>query len=139
INLDGTFLTLQAAARHMTERGGGGSLVAVSSTSAIHGAPGNEAYGASKTALLGLVRALAVGLARHDVRVNALLPGWTRTDLASVGYESDRFRDIIIGRTPVRRWADTEELGAPAVFLADPTTTFHTGDCLVVDGGYTVF
>lgn len=139
INLDGAFLTLQAGARHMIERGEGGSLIAVSSTSAIHGAQGNEAYGASKTALLGLVRALAVGLARHRIRVNSLLPGWTRTDLAAAGYESDRFREVIIGRTPVRRWAEPAELGPPAVFLADPTVTFHTGDAMIVDGGYTVF
>lgn len=138
-NLDGVFLTLQAGARHMVGRGGGGSLVAVSSTSAIHGAAGNEAYGASKTALLGLVRALAVGLARHEVRVNALLPGWTRTDLAAPGFASDRFREATIRRTPVRRWADPAEMGPAAVFLADPTTTFHTGDSVVVDGGYTVF
>jgi NAD(P)-dependent dehydrogenase (short-subunit alcohol dehydrogenase family) len=138
-NLDGVFLTLQAAARHMVDRGGGGSLVAVSSTSAVHGAAGNEAYGASKTALLGLVRALAVGLARHGIRANALLPGWTRTELAAAGYESDRFREATIRRTPVRRWADPAEMGPAAVFLADPTTTFHTGDSVVVDGGYTVF
>jgi NAD(P)-dependent dehydrogenase (short-subunit alcohol dehydrogenase family) len=138
-NLDGVFLTFQAAARHMIERGGGGSLVAVSSTSAIHGAAGNEAYGTSKTALLGLVRALAVGLARHAIRVNALLPGWTRTDMAAPGYDSDRFRDATIRRTPVRRWADPAEMGPAAVFLADPATTVHTGDAVVVDGGYTVF
>ena len=138
-NLDGVFLTLQAAARHMVARGGGGSLVAVSSTSAIHGAANNEAYGASKTALLGLVRALAVGLARHGIRVNALLPGWTRTELAAPGYASDRFRDATIRRTPVRRWADPAEMGPAAVFLADPANTFHTGDSVVVDGGYTIF
>ncbi len=138
-NLDGVFLTLQAAARHMVDRGGSGSLVAVSSTSAIHGAAGNEAYGASKTALLGLVRALAVGLARHGIRVNALLPGWTRTELAAPGYASDRFREATIRRTPARRWADPSEMGPAAVFLADTTTTFHTGDSVVVDGGYTVF
>jgi len=138
INLDGVFLTFQAAARHMVEQGGG-SLIAVSSTSAIHGAAGNEAYGASKSALLGLVRALAVGLARHQIRVNALLPGWTKTDLAAAGYASDKFREATISRTPVRRWADPAEMGAPAVFLADPAQTFHTGDTIVVDGGYTVF
>lgn len=138
INLDGVFLTLRTAARHMVESGGG-SLVAVSSTSAIHGAANNEPYGASKTALLGLVRALAVGLARHQIRVNALLPGWTITDLAAGGYGSDKFRQITTQRTPVRRWADPDEMGPAAVFLADPTTTFHTGDSVVVDGGYTVF
>lgn len=137
-NLDGVFLTLQAGARHMVETGGG-ALVAVSSTSAIHGAARNEAYGASKTAVLGLVRALAVGLARHQIRVNALLPGWTRTDLAAAGYASDRFREATLARTPVRRWADPDEMGPPAVYLADPTLTFHTGDALTVDGGYTVF
>jgi NAD(P)-dependent dehydrogenase (short-subunit alcohol dehydrogenase family) len=137
INLDAVFLTLQVAARHMVATGGG-ALVAVSSTSAIHGAAGNEAYGTSKTALLGLVRALAVGLARHQIRVNALLPGWTITDLAAGGYEDDRFREATTSRTPVRRWASPDEMGPAAVFLADPQVTFHTGDALVVDGGYTI-
>jgi NAD(P)-dependent dehydrogenase (short-subunit alcohol dehydrogenase family) len=137
-NLDGVFLTFRAAARHMIAAGGG-SLVAVSSTSAIHGAANNEAYGTSKTALLGLVRALAVALARHKIRVNALLPGWTITDLAAAGYANDKFRSVTIGRTPVRRWADPSEMGPAAVFLADPELTFHTGDSMVVDGGYTVF
>ena len=138
-NLDGAMLTLQTAARHMVARGGGGSLVAISSTSAVHGAANNEAYGTSKTALLGLVRALAVALARHDIRVNALMPGWTITDLSAAGYAWDKFRDATIGRTPQRRWADPAEMGPAAVFLADPSNTFHTGDAVVVDGGYTVF
>lgn len=138
-NLDGTFLTLQAAARQLVEQGEGGSLVAVSSTSAIHGAAGNEAYGTSKTALLGLVRALAVGLARHQIRVNALLPGWTLTEMSGPGFANERFRAVTTSRTPVRRWADPSEMGPAAVYLADPTISFHTGDTLVVDGGYTVF
>lgn len=138
-NLDGVFLCLREAAAHMVDRGDGGSLVLVSSTSAIHGAAGNEAYGTAKTGLLGLTRALAVALARHQVRVNALLPGWTITDMARGGYENERFRDVTVSRTPVRRWAEPEEMGAAAVFLADPNQMFHTGDHLVVDGGYTVF
>ncbi|MGA1440509.1 MAG: SDR family NAD(P)-dependent oxidoreductase [Ilumatobacteraceae bacterium] len=138
-NLDGVFLCLREAAAHMVERGGGGSLVLVSSTSAVHGAAGNEAYGTAKTGLLGLTRALAVALARHQVRVNAILPGWTITDMARGGYENERFRNVTVSRTPVRRWADPSEMGAAAVFLADPSQMFHTGDHLVVDGGYTVF
>ena len=138
-NLDGVFLTLQAGARHMVDRGDGGALVAISSTSAVHGAANNEAYGTSKTALLGLVRGLAVALARHAVRVNALVPGWTRTDPAAPAYASERFRDATVRRTPVRRWADPAEMGPAAVFLADPANSFHTGDSVVVDGGYTVF
>jgi NAD(P)-dependent dehydrogenase (short-subunit alcohol dehydrogenase family) len=138
-NLDGVFLCLREAAAHLVERGEGGSLVLVSSTSAIHGAAGNEAYGTAKTGLLGLTRALAVSLARHRVRVNAICPGWTITEMARGGYENDRFREVTTSRTPVRRWADPSEMGAAAVFLADPVQTFHTGDHLVVDGGYTVF
>lgn len=139
VNLDGVFLTLREAAKVMVEQGTGGSLVAVSSTSAVHGAAGNEAYGTAKTALNGLVRALAVGLARHKIRVNSLLPGWTITDLASGGYENDVFRTATTKRTPVRRWADPSEFRAVGAFLADPSQTYHTGQEICVDGGYTVF
>ena len=139
VNLDGVFITLQAAARQLVEQGEGGSLVAVSSTSAIHGAANNEAYGTAKTGLNGLVRALAVGLARHRIRVNSLLPGWTITDLASGGYESDVFRTATIKRTPVRRWAEPSEFREVGAFLADPSQTYHTGQEVCVDGGYTVF
>lgn len=139
VNLDGAFLTLQAAAAQLVKQGQGGSLVAVSSTSAIHGAAGNEAYGASKTAVNGLVRALAVGLARHRIRVNSLLPGWTITDLAASGFENDDLRTATTQRTPVRRWADPDEFRSVAAFLADPSQTFHTGQEVCVDGGYTVF
>lgn len=139
INLDGVFLTLREAARILIEQGEGGSLVAVSSTSAIHGAAGNEAYGTAKTGLNGLVRALAVGLARYGIRVNSLLPGWTITELASGGYANDKFRTVTTNRTPVRRWADPSEFREIGAFLADTSLTFHTGQEVTVDGGYTVF
>ncbi len=138
-NLDGVFLTMREAARILVEQGEGGSLVAVSSTSAIHGAAGNEAYGTAKTALNGLVRALAVGLARYEIRVNSLLPGWTITDLASGGYENEVFRSATVKRTPVRRWAEPSEFREVGAFLADPSLTYHTGQEVCVDGGYTVF
>lgn len=139
VNLDGAFLTLREVAKVLVEQGEGGSLVAVSSTSAIHGAAGNEAYGTAKTALNGLVRALAVGLARHRIRVNSLLPGWTVTELAGAAYENDRFREATVRRTPVRRWAEPSEFRTVGAFLADPSPTYHTGQEVCVDGGYTVF
>ncbi|MGI9643113.1 MAG: SDR family NAD(P)-dependent oxidoreductase [Acidimicrobiia bacterium] len=139
VNLDGVFLTLREAARHLVEQGEGGSLVAVSSTSAVHGAAGNEAYGTAKTGLNGLVRALAVALARHQIRVNSLLPGWTITELAGPAYASDLFREATVKRTPVRRWADPSEFRAVGAFLADPSQTYHTGQEVCVDGGYTIF
>ena len=139
VNLDGVFFTVRAAARHMVERGGGGSIVLTGSTSTIHGAPNQPHYASSKTALLGLTRALAVGLARHGVRVNALSPGWTVTELTATGLQNEKFVEATTRRTPVRRWGQPEDFAAVAVYLADPTQTFHTGDTLVVDGGYTVF
>jgi NAD(P)-dependent dehydrogenase (short-subunit alcohol dehydrogenase family) len=139
VNLDGVFLTLREAARVLIEQGEGGSLVAVSSTSAIHGAAGNEAYGTAKTGLNGLVRALAVAFARYGIRVNSLLPGWTKTDLAMSSYQSEKFRTVTTNRTPVRRWADPAEFREIGAFLADPSLTFHTGQEVCVDGGYTVF
>ena len=139
VNLDGAFLTLQAAARHLVDRGEGGSLVAVASTSAIHGAPANEAYSASKAGVVSLMRGLAVEFARHGIRANSLIPGWTETDLTQPLLGWEKFMAATTARTPVRRWGLPSDMGPVAVFLADPTLTFHTGDCVVVDGGYTVF
>lgn len=139
VNLDGAFFTLRTAARYLVERGAGGALVAVSSTSTVHGAPNQPHYAASKTALLGLVRSMAVGLARHRVRVNALCPGWTDTDMLAAGRANQRFVENTTARTPVRRWADPSEFGPVAAYLADPRLTFHTGDTMVVDGGYTIY
>lgn len=139
VNLDGAFLTLREGARHLVERGEGGSLVAVSSVSAIHGAPRMEHYAASKTALLALVRGLAVELARHRIRCNAILPGWTDTEMIEPGKANQRWVDATIGRTPLRRWATPGDFGAIAAYLADPTLLFHTGDTVVLDGGYSIF
>lgn len=139
VNLDGAFLTMRDCARRMIDQGDGGAIVAISSTSAIHGAQFNPHYGASKTALLGLVRASAVGLARHGIRVNAVLPGWTRTELAEGGYQDDRFREATTKRTPVRRWASGEDYQALAAYLCDRSVSWHTGDQIVADGGYTIF
>jgi len=73
------------------------------------------------------MRALAVGLARYKIRINALVPGWTITDLSQEGFENERFRTAKTSRTPVRRWADPTEMGSAALFLADPAKSFHTG------------
>lgn len=139
VNLDGLFLCMQAAARQMVAQGTGGAIVGVSSTSAIHGAAGNEAYGTSKTAVLGLVRALAVGLARHQIRVNALIPGWTTTELTAGATENKKFMEATTRRTPVRRWGTPEDFTELGPFLANPELVYHTGQEVVVDGGYTVF
>ena len=139
VDLDGVFLCLREAARHLVARGEGGSLVAVSSTSAIHGAPGMQHYASAKAGILAMVRGLAVELARHRIRCNSILPGWTDTEMLAPNANNERFVEATTRRTPVRRWGTPDDLGPAAVFLADPTQLFHTGDLLVVDGGYTVF
>ncbi len=139
INLDGAFLTTREAARVFISQGTGGSMVVVSSTISRYGAAGQASYAASKTGMVGLGRTLAVELAKHRVRCNILIPGWTRTPLNEAQQASEQFMNATTRRTPVRRWADPEEFEAIAPFLCDPTLTFHTGNEVIVDGGYTIF
>jgi NAD(P)-dependent dehydrogenase (short-subunit alcohol dehydrogenase family) len=143
VNLDGVFFTFREACKHMVERAKagdpGGSLVVTSSTSAIHGAARNEAYGATKAAVLSMVRAIAVEHARYGVRANSVLPGWIATDMTDGAQHNDKFNDQVIKRVPFRRWGEPEDFGGVAVYLASDASRFHTGDSLVVDGGYTIF
>ncbi len=139
VNLDGAFFTLQRAARHMVERGEGGALVGVSSTSAIHGAPGAQPYAASKAAMLAMIRGIAVELARYNVRANSIIPGWTETELTEPGRQNEKFVSNTTKRTPVRRWGVGDDFRSVGAFLADPTQMYHTGDEIVIDGGYTRF
>jgi hypothetical protein len=138
-NLDVTFLCAREAARRYIEQGTGGSMILVSSTISRYGGAGRASYATSKTGLLGLARTLAVELARREVRCNVLIPGWTRTAMNADLQADERFMQATVARTPVRRWAGPEEFEAVAAFLADPSLTFHTGNEVVVDGGYTIF
>lgn len=143
VNLDAVFWTFREAARHMIGRAGagdpGGSLLVTSSTSAIHGAPANEAYAASKTAVLGLIRGLAVEYARYGIRANAILPGWIRSDMTAPLQGWDKFNEKVIARVPMRRWGDRQDFAGIAVYLASDASRFHTGDSMVIDGGYTIY
>ncbi|OBF37436.1 oxidoreductase [Mycolicibacterium peregrinum] len=138
-NLDGTFLTTREVGRHMVERGQGGAMVVVSSTVARYGAAGQAAYAASKSACGSLGRTLAVEFARHQIRCNILVPGWVATPMNDHLRANEKFFDVTVRRTPARRWADAAEFHDVAAFLADPALTFHTGNEVVVDGGYTIF
>ncbi|MEY2474750.1 MAG: hypothetical protein QOG87_65 [Actinomycetota bacterium] len=138
VNLDGVFLTLREAARHMVDRGEGGALVGISSVSAIHGAPLNQAYAACKGGVVAIMRGLAVELARHRIRCNSVLPGWIETPMTAPGLSNEKFVRNTTNRTPLRRWGQPDDMGPAAVFLANPDHLFHTGDTLVVDGGYSI-
>ena len=137
-NVDGTFLTTREVGRHMVERGQGGAMVVVSSTVARYGAATQAAYAASKSACGSLGRTIAVEFARHRIRCNVLVPGWVATPMNDHLRANEKFFDVTVRRTPARRWADAAEFYDVAAFLADPALTFHTGNEVVVDGGYTI-
>jgi NAD(P)-dependent dehydrogenase (short-subunit alcohol dehydrogenase family) len=143
VNLDGVFFTLREACKHMKARAEagdpGGSLIAISSTSAIHGAALNQAYGAAKGALCSLVRATAVEFARYGVRANAVLPGWTVSEMTQAAQANEKFNRQVISRVPFRQWMEPEDFGGIAVYLASDASRFHTGDSIVLDAGYTIF
>jgi NAD(P)-dependent dehydrogenase (short-subunit alcohol dehydrogenase family) len=139
VDLDGVFLTFRDIARHMVARGGGGKLIAISSIGEIFGMPKQEAYAASKGGLGSLVRSLAVELARHDIQVNGVQPGWIATDATKALLEWKVFDDAIVHRTPARRWGTPDDVAGACVYLASDAARFHTGDTLRVDGGYSVF
>jgi NAD(P)-dependent dehydrogenase (short-subunit alcohol dehydrogenase family) len=139
VNFDGAFLTMRDAARHMKERGGGGKLIAISSISEIFGSPKQPHYAAGKAGLGALVRSLAVELARYDIQVNSILPGWIVTEATAPAQSHEPLNKVVMKRTPARRWGKPEDLEGIAVYLASNASNFHTGDSIRVDGGYSVF
>ncbi len=139
VNVEGVFLTFRAAARHMAQHGGGGSLVATASTAAVEGAARNSHYGASKGAVTAMVRALAVELARHRIRVNSILPGWIETDMTQRSFQNPKFADAVLPRVPARRWGTIDDFGGIAVYLASDASAYATGEQFLIDGGYTKF
>ncbi len=143
INVHGVVSTLREAARHMVDRHGagdaGGSLVAISSTASMHGAARNEHYGATKGAVVSLMRAIAVEFAPKGITANTICPGWTRSGLTTKLEQWDKFNTNVIGRVPFGGWADGEDFAGIAVYLASRASRFHTGDTIVIDGGYTIY
>ena len=143
VNLDAVFWTFREASKHMVTRAEsgdkGGSLLVTSSVSAIHGAPQNQAYAATKAGVLAMVRGTAVELARYGIRANAVLPGWIATDMTERLQNWDAFNEKAIRRVPMRRWGEGEDFAGIAVYFASDASRFHTGDSVVIDGGYSIF
>jgi len=143
VNLDGVFYTMRAAARHMVDRAENGDpfgrLVVTASLAALSGAARNEHYGATKGAVVSMVRAMAVDFARYGITANAILPGWIETDMTENLFSWDRFAEAALPRTPVGRWGRPDDFGGIAVYLMSEASAFHTGDSHLIDGGYWVF
>ena len=123
----------------MSSREGGGKLVVISTISAESGTPLQPHYAASKGGVEALVRAYAVRLARYDVQVTAIRPGWIETAATAPAGENERVSDLIVQRIPARRWGSPADLEGIAVYLASVASRYHTGDTLRIDGGYAIF
>lgn len=136
-NLTGSFLAARAVTAHLIERGVGGVIVFTASVVAHAGLPLAPHYTASKGGLVALAKSLAVRLARYQIRVNVLSPGWVISEMTDSLQADPKFEQVFIKRTPLRRWGTPEDFEGPAVFLAADASAFMTGAELIVDGGFT--
>ncbi len=134
VNLRGTFVVGQEAARLMA-RGGGGSIVNIASVSGMRGNVGRAAYGASKGGVVVLSQVMAVDLAAHGIRVNVVAPGPIDTPLVAAMHDP-AIREAWTRAVPLRRYGSPEEVAAAAAFLSSDEAGFVTGHVLAVDGGF---
>jgi NAD(P)-dependent dehydrogenase (short-subunit alcohol dehydrogenase family) len=135
INLTGAYLVSRLSIPHL--RASRGTLILVASQLAHISSRGYPTYSATKHGVLGLARSLALDLGPDGVRVNALSPGVTETDMAYVGRDFAAMRDQVAETIPLRRVGVPEDMTGPAVFLAGEDSAWMTGQALIVDGGFT--
>ncbi|HZZ97058.1 MAG TPA: glucose 1-dehydrogenase [Jatrophihabitantaceae bacterium] len=138
VNLDAVWMCSQVFGKHMVARGSG-SIINIGSMSGqiVNRPQWQPAYNASKAAVHHLTRSLAAEWAPAGVRVNALAPGYIKTDMSPV--DDPQFRRHWIEDSPQQRYATPDELGPAIVYLASDASSFVTGSVLIIDGGYTVF
>ncbi len=136
VNLKGSFLMAQAAARAMVERKTQGSIINMSSVNAVLAIPSIASYNMSKGAVNQLTRVAALALADHGIRVNAVAPGTIATELAQKAVlTDDAAKARIMSRTPLRRLGLPSEIADVVAFLASDAASYITGEILTVDGG----
>jgi NAD(P)-dependent dehydrogenase (short-subunit alcohol dehydrogenase family) len=136
LNTSSIVHVLQAIGPHLLERGGG-SVINVASVAAFGGTPTLAPYGASKAAVVSLTKTLAIEWAARNVRVNALCPGWTATDLNENLWSDEATSAAMTANIPMGRWGKAEEMVGAAVFLGSDSASYLTGQSLLIDGGMT--
>lgn len=140
VNLTGVFLCSQAVGRHMIARKQGCIINIASMSGLIVNVPQSQAsYNASKAAVIHLTKSLASEWAPHNIRVNAIAPGYMNTAMAAPFFEDPAYGGVWIDAIPMKRPGEPEELGPVAVFLASAASSYMTGATVVVDGGYTIW
>jgi NAD(P)-dependent dehydrogenase (short-subunit alcohol dehydrogenase family) len=137
VNLNGAWRVAQATAQHMRDHGAGGTIINVASITGVRVAGAISAYAASKSGLIQLTEAMALELARYNIRVNALAPGYIETDLNRDFFKSEAGRNLI-KRIPQRRIGKPEHLDGALMLLASDASELMTGSTVVVDGGHLV-
>lgn len=135
-NLKGAFFCARNAARMMVETGRGGAIVNVCSLTSYVGVPTAVPYGSSKSGLLGMTRALSTEWAAHRIRVNAIAPGYFRTELTDQFYENEDWQKAMLEKIPLGTFGDSNDLKGAVVFLASDASNYITGQCIGIDGGY---
>ena len=135
-NVNSTFALMREAGRIFVEQGHG-KVVNVTSVLSAVGVRDDVAYVASKHALLGLTRSLALEWGRKNVQVNALAPGFVLTEMTRADWENEAVRKSVLRRTPLGRVAEPEELVGAVIFLSSQASDFMTGSTLFIDGGWT--
>ena len=135
LNMTATFTLCQAFARERIKRGKSGKIINIASLMSETVREDNAPYAASKGGIRQLTKALAIDWAKHRINVNAIGPGFIRTDLTKPLWEDDSFDKWVRWKTPWARWGKPEDLGNAAVYLAAPASDFVTGHILYVDGG----
>ena len=136
VNLTGPFLLSQAVARHMIGRGIKGSIVNTSSMIAVFGGVTVPGYAATKGGLTQLTKAMCNDFAKYGIRVNAIGPGWVKTEMTEALQNNPERYNAITARIPLGRWADPDDLAGLAVFLASDASAYITGQVVFIDGGY---
>jgi NAD(P)-dependent dehydrogenase (short-subunit alcohol dehydrogenase family) len=139
VNLNGAWRVAQQAARRMVAQGQGGSIVNVASILGLRVAAQVPGYAASKAALIQLTKAMALELARHRIRVNALAPGAIRTDINREAWESKEAEERLLALIPYGRVGDPDDVAKAAVWLASDDSDYVVGTTLFVDGGMMLY
>jgi len=136
VNMTGAFLASKAAFQPMRDAGFG-KIINIGSMMSIFGASFVPAYAASKGGIVQFTKATAAAWARHNIQVNAVLPGWINTDLTRRAREEvPGLHERVLARTPAGRWGEPEDHAGIAVFLAGPASDFVTGTAIPIDGGF---
>ena len=135
VNLHGAYFMVQAAANQMVKQGDGGSIIAMSSISALVGGEYQTHYTPTKAGLHSLMQSVAIALGKHNIRCNSLFPGTILTDINKDDLADQDKRSYTEGRIPLGRLGQPEDLVGPTVFLASDLSNYVTGASLLVDGG----